>query len=598
MHDIISAVKPERCYQGIPVAPGIVEGTVFLHLTSTEQIPFRRIKEEEIATEIRRFEEALLATQEEILEIQQRIATLIGESNADLFDAHLLVLEDPMLTKEVLESLQRDQYNIEYIFDTIVKRSCHRLSKAENDYLRERTLDIEDVSRRILHHLMGRPKRRSCEGAHHHILVANSLTASDAVMLYHHHVIGFVTEGGSKTSHTAIIARALGIPVIVGLHQIVSELEDGDPVLLDGYGGRLIVNPTTDTLHRYYEIKLQQQHLEKDLKKIRKTSPVTRDGRHVVLSANIEMPKEMESVISSGAEGIGLYRTEFLYLNRSTPPQEEEQYKIFRKIAEESQPHNLIIRTFDIGADKPVKFLKLVEEPNPALGCRGIRFALQHKELFKVQLRALLRAAVSGNLKIMYPMITRIEELREANLLLEEVKQELRKDGIPFYEDLEVGIMIEVPSAAMIADLLAKEVKFFSIGTNDLIQYLMAVDRSNETVSYLYNPMHAAVIRTLKTIIDAAHAAGIWAGICGELAGDVLFTPLLIGLGVDELSASPILVPRIKKAVQSLDCASCVALVGKMLYEDNAQENYERCLALAESRYGMLLISEPNKSKI
>lgn len=588
----IPAVKAERSYQGVAVAPGIVEGTVFLHLPITEEIPFRKIEEKEVAREVRRFEEAILTTQQEILEIQQRITSLIGESNASLFDAHLLVMEDPMLMKEVMESLERDRCNIEYVFDTVVKRSCKRLSKAEHAYLRERTLDIEDVSQRILHHLLGKQKKHAYGHELNHILVANTLTASDAAMLYHNHVIGFATESGSKTSHTAIIARALGIPVIVGLHQIVSELEDGDPVLLDGYGGMLIVNPTPETLHRYYEIKLQQQHLETDLKKIRETASITRDGRHIILSANIEMPKEMESVITSGADGIGLYRTEFLYLNRTTPPQEEEQHKIFRKIAEESKPNNVIIRTFDIGADKPVKFITLPAEGNPALGCRGIRFALQQRELFKTQLRALLRAAVVGNLKIMYPMVSRIEGLREANLLLEEAKQELRNEGIPFFEEIEVGIMMEVPSAAMIADLLAKEVKFFSIGTNDLIQYMMAVDRGNEVVAHLYNPADTAVVRILKKVIDAAHAAGIWVGVCGELAGDILFTPLLVGLGIDELSASPVLVPRIKKAIQSLDTLSCQNLVADMLHGKSAQENYQRCLALAESKYGILLGSE------
>ncbi|MFI0347430.1 MAG: phosphoenolpyruvate--protein phosphotransferase [Chthoniobacterales bacterium] len=587
-----TSIKAERCYHGVAVAPGIVEGTVFLHLPATEKVPFRKIKEEEFSAEIKRFEEAILATQQELLEVQRRIASLIGESNANLFDAHLLVLEDPMLFQEVLESLERDRCNIEYIFDTVVKRSCKRLSKAEHAYLSERTLDIEDVSQRILHHLLGKPRKRLLEDSHNHILIANTLTASDAVMLYRDHVVGFATEAGSKTSHTAIIARALGIPVIVGLHQIVSELEDGDDVLLDGYGGMLIINPTVDTVRRYHEIKLRQHHLETDLKKIRTTLPVTRDGRHITLSANIELPKEIESVIASGAEGVGLYRTEFLYLNRSTPPNEEEQYKVFRQIAEKSKPHNVTIRTFDIGADKPVKFIAIPAEANPTLGCRGIRFALQHRALFKTQLRALLRAAVVGNLKIMYPMIARIEGLREANSVLEEAKQELRDEGTPFFEGLEVGIMIEVPSAVMVVDLLAQEVKFFSIGTNDLIQYMIAVDRGNEIVAHLYNPADTAIVRTLKKIIDTAHQAGIWVGVCGELAGDILFTPLLVGLGIDELSASPILVPRVKKAVQNLDVSTCQKLVLKMLHGENAQENYQCCRALAENCYGMLITDD------
>ena len=584
-----SAIKPERRYQGIAVAPGIAEGTLFLHALHPEEIPFRKIEEHDIANEIKRFEEALCATQQEILEIQQRVTEEVGPSDATVFDAHLLILEDPGLLKEVFQTLHSDRHNIEHIFNNVVQRSCQKLSKAENSYLRERTLDIEDVARRILYHLLGRKKRHSYAKHHHPIIVARSLTPSDAAILHHENVAAFATEVGSKTSHTAIIARALGIPAIVGLHSVISELRHGDVALLDGYDGFLIVNPTPKTLQHYHNIKLQQKHLEKDLKEIRATSSITEDGRHIVLSANIELPQEMEDVIASGAEGIGLYRTEFLYLNRTTPPEEEEQYAIFRKIAEQSQPYSVIIRTFDVGADKMVKCLDFSQELNPFLGCRGIRFCLQHKELFKVQLRAILRAAVVGNLRMMYPMISGCEELREANATLEEAKQELRERGTPFYENLEVGIMIEVPSAAMVADLLAREVTFFSIGTNDLIQYLTSVDRGNESIAYLYNPAHAGVVRMLKMVIDAAHAAGIWVGICGELAGDILFAPLLVGLGIDELSASPILVPRIKKAIQSLDFSSCQELVAQIMNGPDTAENYAQCVALAQRRYGNLL---------
>lgn len=582
-------VQLERRYPGIAVAPGIAEGRLFLHVPHPEEIPFRKIDGEEIDLEIKRFKSALLETKRELQEIQQRIIESLGAADATVFDAHLLLLEDPELIKETLESLEEKRYNIEHVFNDVIKRTCQALRKAKNSYLRERTIDIEDVSRRILRHLLGRKISASHLPHDHPIILAHSLTPSDAAMLHHENVAAFATEVGSKTSHTAIIARALGIPAIVGLHAIGSEIEHGDVALLDGYEGLLIVHPTQETLHYYHNVKLQQQHLEKDLAKIRKTLPVTQDKRRIILSANIELPQEMEEVVSCGAEGIGLYRTEFLYLNRMHPPEEDEQYAVFRKIAEQSAPHSVIVRTFDVGADKPVKCLELSEESNPFLGCRGIRFCLQNKELFKIQLRAILRAAVVGNLRMMYPMISCLEELREANAVLEEAKQELRERGAPFYENLEVGIMIEVPSAAAIADLLAKEAKFFSIGTNDLIQYLTSVDRGNDSISYLYNPAHTGVVRTLKRVVDAAHAANIWVGVCGELAGDLLFTPLLVGLGIDELSASPILVPRIKKAIQSLQFFECQQVVQQMLDGENTAENYARTVALAQRSYGLLL---------
>lgn len=580
--------KPERHFQGVPVAPGIVEGPISIYYPLKEEVPLRPITEEEIEGEIARFKTALLATQQELLDIQKRIASSITSSDINLFDAHLLVLEDPSLLNEILESLRQEKLNIEHIFNTVMQRSCHNLSKVENPYLRERALDIEDVSRRILHHLLKRPPLPSCHHGEHPIIVSHMLTPSDAAVLHRDTRAAFATEVGSKTSHTAILARALGIPTVIGLNRILGEVIEGEPALLDGYHGLLIVNPTTETLRRYRRMRLQEKHLDKDLEKIRETPSITQDGREIILSANIELPKEVDDLKKTGAAGIGLYRTEFLYLHRTTPPSEEEQYQIFRTIAEQSRPYHAIIRTFDIGGDKPISFLSLPKEANPFLGCRGIRLALQHKELFKVQLRAILRAATAGNLRMMYPMISCVEELREANAILEETKQELRKRCVPFKEDLEVGMMIEVPSAAMVADLLAREVAFFSIGTNDLIQYLTSVDRGNESIAYLYNPAHAGVIRMLKFIVESAHQAGIWVGVCGEVAGDLIFTPILIGLGVDELSASSVFIPRIKKAIQSLNASACQELVTKVLHGESAVKNYTTCLHLAQEYYGAL----------
>ncbi|MBX9742011.1 MAG: phosphoenolpyruvate--protein phosphotransferase [Chthoniobacterales bacterium] len=582
----------ERHFQGIAVAPGIVEGPLSIYQPLKEEIPFYSITEQEIKDEIKRFKTALQATQQELLTIQKQLASSVTSSDMNLFDAHLLVLEDPSLLSEILELLHQEKLNIEHIFNTVMQRSCSNLSKVENPYLRERALDIEDVSRRILHHLLKKPALPSCHHGEHPIIVTHMLTPSDVAILHRDHQAAFATEVGSKTSHTAILARAMGVPAVIGLNRLLGEVTEGEPALLDGYHGLLIVNPSAETLRRYRRMRLQEKHLDKDLEKIRETPSTTQDGRHIILSANIELPKEVNDLKKSGAAGIGLYRTEFLYLHRTTPPSEEEQYQVFRTIADQSKPYHAIIRTFDIGGDKPISFLSLPKEANPFLGCRGIRLALQHKELFKVQLRAILRAAAVGNLRMMYPMISGLEELGEANAILEEAKQELRKRRVPFKEDLEVGMMIEVPSAAMIADLLAREVAFFSIGTNDLIQYLTSIDRGNESIAYLYNPAHAGVIRMLKLIVDAAHQEGIWVGVCGELAGDVIFTPILVGLGVDELSASSIFIPRIKKAIQSLTLPVCQELVSKLLDGESAVKNYTHCLHLAQRYYGALFTTE------
>jgi len=581
--------KKERHYQGIAAAPGILEGKIMLHLAMEQSMPLRKIQKIDIASEMERFEKALRSTQQELLEIKKHVIPCLDAHEAALFDAHLLVLEDPDLLKEVLELLQRDLINVEHVFDIVIKQFCDSLNKKESSYLRERIVDIKDVSRRILNHLLGKPKLQPINHDEPIIIVANTLTLSDAVMVYGKKQTAFATETGSQTSHTAILARAFGIPAVVGLRHVLGELKNGESAVLDGYHGLLIINPTYKSVGGYQLMHAAQQDLHKDLEKIRDMPATTQDGRRITLSANLELPGELDDIFSSGAEGIGLYRTEFLYLNRLTPPEEEEQYEILCTIAKRCQPYHAIVRTFDIGADKLIYCLPSVKEVNPSLGCRGIRLALQHKELFKAQLRVILRAAKLGNIRMMYPMISGIEELRAANAILEEVKQELRHKKISFKEDIEVGIMMEVPSAAMIADLMAREVSFFSIGTNDLVQYLTSVDRGNESISYLYNPAHPGVIRILKMIVDAAHAAGIWVGVCGELAGDPRFTPLLVGLGVNELSASAIFIPRIKKAIQSLDFTTCQGLVAQMLNEGNATKNYNRCVAFAHNEYGALL---------
>lgn len=581
--------RAEKRYHGLGVSPGIARGSVFVYRTEEEEPPLRRITEEEIPSEIARFEAALISTRTQILEMQQRIADAIGAKDAGIFDAHLLVVEDRTLIDEVLRTLTREKMNVEHVFQQVANRYSKTLSEIDDPYLRERALDIHDVARRVVHNLMGKTAKTLSSVNMPHILVAHNLTPSDTAQLNRALVLGFATDVGSRTSHTAIMARSMNIPAVVGLHDVSETLTMGDQVLIDGYNGFLIVNPSDQTLWEYGELEVKKGRVEEKLTELRETASTTKDGRHVILSANIELPEEVEFVTKNGAEGIGLYRTEFFYLNKTETPSEEEQFQNYLKVAQDVLPHSIIIRTLDLGGDKFMSALDLPEELNPFLGWRAIRFCLEKVDIFKVQLRAILRASAVGNVRMMYPMISGLEELRKANAILDECREELRREGKPFNEDMEIGAMIEVPSAAISADLLASEVDFFSIGTNDLIQYSIAVDRVNERISHLYEPTHPAIIRLLKTVVDAGHAKGIWVGVCGEMAGEITLTPLLIGLGIDELSTGAALVPRVKKAVQSLNISVCIDLVERILKLDSSSEIMAMCEDVARNHYPELL---------
>lgn len=582
-------MKSERRFQGIGVSPGITRGIAFVHRPDDDPPPRGIVGLWEIEREVERLREGLCVTRRQIMELQARVEESLGAKDAAIFEAHLMVVEDGVMIDEVEKMIRRDSCNAEHAFHTVIHRYSKSLGEVEDPYLRERALDIHDVGRRVIHNLLGREPAALAGLDSPRVLIAHTLTPSETAQVSRSFLLGFATEAGGRTSHTAIMARSLNVPAVVGLHQNLAEIETGDEVLLDGYGGLLIVAPTEQTLYEYGALESKRKSVELELTGLRDTTATMRDGRRVVLSANIEQSDDVGQALQSGAEGVGLYRTEFLYFNRDDLPGEDEQFAAYRRVVEAVRPKPVIIRTMDLGGDKLHDQLHAAGEENPFLGWRAIRVCLERRDLFGPQLRAILRASAFGNVKIMFPMISGLPELREAKAALDECRAGLRSEGILFDENLEVGMMVEVPSAALIADMLAKEVDFFSLGTNDLVQYATAVDRTNERIAHLYVPTHPAVLRLIKTTVDAAHAAGIWVGLCGEMGGDISLTPLLIGLGVDELSCGAAVLPRVKRAICTLDSAACERLATAALALDTGSAIQEQCEQVAGKYYPELL---------
>jgi phosphotransferase system enzyme I (PtsI) len=577
-------LKGEKVFRGIAVSAGVCRGKFIVLRHARHAIAKRELPENEIDAEAKRFEQALVRTRQQILEVQRRVSETMSSNEADIFDAHLLMLEDRVLIEEVIKLIREQKANADYAYHTASDRYIAVLEAVEDEYLRERAADLRDLTGRVLDNLLGAKDQSDLKHlAEPCILVAHDLSPSMTAQIDKKFVLGFVTDIGGKTSHTAILARSLDIPAIVGAKTISEELETGDYALLDGYNGTVIVNPTDQTLFEYGQLAKVKASLDEKLREVQHQPAVTLDGKVIHLSANIEDQNDVPAVLAHGAEGVGLFRTEFLFINREQPPTEEEQFQVYREVATALKPNGVIIRTLDIGGDKFASNLQLAQEMNPFLGWRAIRFCLAQPELFRAQLRAILRASAEGNVKMMYPMISGLDELNQANALVEKCKAELRAENVPFAENLEIGAMIEIPSAVLIADSLAKRVKFFSIGSNDLIQYTLAADRTNEKVSHLYEPTHPAILRLIKMTVDAAHANGIWAGVCGEIGGDPVLAPLLVGLGVDELSCAPAVIAQVKYVIRRIKLEEAQQLAAFALASESPSQILARCVEFARA---------------
>ncbi|HOW87210.1 MAG TPA: phosphoenolpyruvate--protein phosphotransferase [Candidatus Omnitrophota bacterium] len=563
-------------YQGIGVSPGVAIGKVFvLHSGESFNLPKRVVGPEQISNEIARFEEALTRTRTEILGIRRKLSDQIGRESSDIFTAHLLILEDRTLIEDVIEVIKNERVGAEYAFAAVIQRYFQAFSQINDEYLKERISDIRDVGKRLLGNLCGEEKKRLEEFQGKVIIASHDLSPSDTASLDKNKVLAFVTEIGGPTSHTAILGRSLEIPAIVGIDKIVNELQDDDTIIVDGTHGVVVINPDQHTIDKFNSQGDRFVQLTNELDKLRELPAETLDGKRIILSANIEFHHEIPSVFSHGGEGVGLYRTEYFYMNRTTLPTEQEQYEAYRKVAETMHPHQVIIRTLDLGGDKFASSLEIPHEMNPSLGWRAIRFCLMRKDIFKTQLRAILRASAHGNLKIMYPMIASVYEIRAAREVLNEAKTELEREGFPFNKDIRVGAMVEIPSAALASDVLAKEVDFFSLGTNDLIQYVLAIDRMNEKIAYIYEPTHPAIIRLIDMTIRNGHGHNIWVGSCGEMSSDPAIALFLVGLGIDEISASPVALPKIKKAIRSVRYADACEIAQRALAFHTGKEVYD-----------------------
>lgn len=559
--------------KGIAASPGIGIGKAYILEKENFCILEYKIKQEEVEPEIKRFEDAVEETKKQITEIKEKVEEKVGKQEAYIFQTYLNMLQDPLFINETIKTIKEERLNAEASLRRVCRSFPQKLQDVQSEFMQERFRDFEDIAERVLFNLLKKPMLTLSHLEEEIIVVAHNLAPSDTVSMDKKNILGFATDIGGRTSHTTIMARAMEIPAVVGLREITKKVKPGTTIIIDGNRGQVIIDPDRAQIKRYAEKKQKLFAYRKKLEHLKSLPCKTLDGREIELAANIAGPEEIDLTIKNGAEGVGLYRTEYLYMNRTSLPSEEEQLEAYRTIASKVSPHSVIIRTLDIGGDKFLSQLSVPNEINPFMGFRAIRLSLEMVDIFKTQLRAILRASQYGKVKIMFPMISCLEEIRKAKTILALAKKELEEEGMVFASNsLEVGIMIEVPSSAIIPDIFAKEVDFFSLGTNDLIQYTLAVDRVNEKVAYLYQPFHPAILRLIENVVRAAHRENIWVGACGEMASDLLGVSVLLGLGVDELSVASASILEIKKVVRKMDWEELQKITAHLLKLETSQQ--------------------------
>ncbi|EZX67035.1 phosphoenolpyruvate--protein phosphotransferase [Staphylococcus aureus] len=540
-----------KLIKGIAASDGVAIAKAYL-LVEPDLTFDKNEKVTDVEGEVAKFNNAIEASKVELTKIRNNAEVQLGADKAAIFDAHLLVLDDPELIQPIQDKIKNENANAASALTDVTTQFVTIFESMDNEYMKERAADIRDVSKRVLSHILGVELPNPSMIDESVVIVGNDLTPSDTAQLNKEFVQGFATNIGGRTSHSAIMSRSLEIPAIVGTKSITQEVKQGDMIIVDGLNGDVIVNPTEDELIAYQDKRERYFADKKELQKLRDADTVTVDGVHAELAANIGTPNDLPGVIENGAQGIGLYRTEFLYMGRDQMPTEEEQFEAYKEVLEVMDGKRVVVRTLDIGGDKELSYLNLPEEMNPFLGYRAIRLCLAQQDIFRPQLRALLRASVYGKLNIMFPMVATINEFREAKAILLEEKENLKNEGHDISDDIELGIMVEIPATAALADVFAKEVDFFSIGTNDLIQYTLAADRMSERVSYLYQPYNPSILRLVKQVIEASHKEGKWTGMCGEMAGDETAIPLLLGLGLDEFSMSATSILKARRQINGL----------------------------------------------